>query len=158
MPGTSLTFPQCRPTLNDGRLPANRHVNCIPSHPNRPSPGRNDIPDPPTTSGTDRETKPPPTQAAPADLPSPEAFRLMSFPMTSRRAFLHVGLIGGLGLTLGDYFRLQAAAPPSADRTKGKAKEPAAQSVIHIFLPGGIAHQELVDPKPLAPVEYRGDM
>src|SRR5262249_35856060 len=23
---------------------------------------------------------------------------------------------------------------------------------------GGIAHQELVDPKPLAPVEYRGDM
>ena len=33
-----------------------------------------------------------------------------------------------------------------------------AKSVIHIFLPGGIAHQELVDPKPLAPIEYRGDM
>lgn len=81
----------------------------------------------------------------------------MSHP-TSRRAFLSVGVLGGLGLTLGDYFRLRAAAPVVVDRTKGKSKEPPAQSVIHIFLPGGIAHQELVDPKPLAPVEYRGDM
>jgi hypothetical protein len=82
----------------------------------------------------------------------------MSLHSTSRRAFLSVGVLGGLGLTLGDYFRLRAAAPFTADKTKGKSKEPAAQSVIHIFLPGGIAHQELVDPKPLAPVEYRGDM
>lgn len=72
----------------------------------------------------------------------------------SRRTFLHVGLLGGLGLTLGDYFRLRASQP--VDKTK--AKEPPAQSVIHIFLPGGIAHQDFVDPKPLAPVEYRGDM
>src|SRR4051812_2220874 len=77
----------------------------------------------------------------------------------SRRAFLSVGVIGGLGLTLGDYFRLQAAAVPARDRTKApEGKGPPAKSVIHIFLPGGIAHQELVDPKPLAPVEYRGDM
>jgi hypothetical protein len=82
----------------------------------------------------------------------------MSLHSTSRRAFLSVGVLGGLGLTLGDYFRLRAAAPFVADKTKGKSKEPPAQSVIHIFLPGGIAHQELVDPKPLAPVEYRGDM
>jgi hypothetical protein len=33
-----------------------------------------------------------------------------------------------------------------------------AQSVIHIFLPGGMAHQESFDPKPYAPIEYRGDM
>jgi hypothetical protein len=78
------------------------------------------------------------------------------FRRPSRRAFLHVGLLGGLGLTLGDFFRLQAAAPAVA-KTAGK-KGPPAESVIHIFLPGGIAHQELVDPKPLAPVEYRGDM
>jgi uncharacterized protein (DUF1501 family) len=71
----------------------------------------------------------------------------------SRRSFLHVGILGGLGLTLGDFFRLRAlqAATPTS-------KEPAAQSVIHIFLPGGIAHQDFVDPKPLAPIEYRGEM
>jgi hypothetical protein len=36
--------------------------------------------------------------------------------------------------------------------------EAKAQSVIHIFLPGGIAHQETFDPKPYAPIEYRGEM
>ena len=30
--------------------------------------------------------------------------------------------------------------------------------MIHIFLPGGIAHQETFDPKPFAPIEYRGEM
>lgn len=81
------------------------------------------------------------------------------FRRVSRRAFLHVGVVGGLGLSLGDFFRLQAlqAAASPAEKPAGK-KEAPAQSVIHIFLPGGIAHQELVDPKPLAPVEYRGDM
>ena len=39
----------------------------------------------------------------------------------------------------------------------GKAG-PKAQSVIHIFLPGGMAQQESFDPKPYAPVEYRGEM
>ncbi|MGD0042887.1 MAG: DUF1501 domain-containing protein [Isosphaeraceae bacterium] len=33
-----------------------------------------------------------------------------------------------------------------------------ADSVIHIYLPGGIAHQETFDPKPYAPIEYRGEM
>ncbi len=33
-----------------------------------------------------------------------------------------------------------------------------ADSIIHIFLPGGIAHQETFDPKPFAPVEYRGEL
>jgi hypothetical protein len=77
------------------------------------------------------------------------------FRRPSRRAFLHVGLVGGLGLTLGDFFRLQAAAPAVAKSSK---KGPPAESVIHIFLPGGIAHQDFVDPKPLAPIEYRGEM
>jgi len=35
---------------------------------------------------------------------------------------------------------------------------PKAQSVIHIFLPGGAAAQETWDPKPLAPAEYRGPL
>ena len=37
-----------------------------------------------------------------------------------------------------------------------ESKEGPAKSVIHIFLPGGIAHQESFDPKPFAPTEYRG--
>jgi hypothetical protein len=72
------------------------------------------------------------------------------FRRPTRRGFLHVGFLGGLGLTLGDFFRLQAA--------EKATKEAPAKSVIHIFLPGGIAHQDFVDPKPLAPIEYRGEM
>ena len=70
-----------------------------------------------------------------------------------RRGFLTVGSMG-FGLTLGDYFRLRARAD-----LKNYAPIPAkADSVIHIFLPGGIAHQETFDPKPFAPVEYRGEL
>ena len=35
---------------------------------------------------------------------------------------------------------------------------PKAESLIHIFLPGGAAHQETWDPKPFAPIEYRGPL
>jgi hypothetical protein len=73
----------------------------------------------------------------------------------SRRAFLHVGFLGGLGLTLEQFFRLQAL---QAGTPGGGPKEGPAKSVIHVFLPGGIAHQDFVDPKPLAPIEYRGEM
>jgi uncharacterized protein (DUF1501 family) len=72
------------------------------------------------------------------------------FRRPSRRSFLQVGAAGALGLTLDGYYRQRAAA--------GEAKAPPAQSLIHIFLPGGIAHQESFDPKPTAPLEYRGDM
>src|SRR5262249_5994426 len=75
------------------------------------------------------------------------------FRRPTRRAFLHVGLVGGLGLTLDQFFRLQAHADPAP-----AGKQPPAQSVIHIFLPGGMAHQESFDPKPYAPIEYRGEM
>ncbi|MFT6239231.1 MAG: hypothetical protein ACJAQT_001309 [Akkermansiaceae bacterium] len=37
-----------------------------------------------------------------------------------------------------------------------KSREGVAKSVIQIFLPGGMAHQESWDPKPYAPTEYRG--
>jgi hypothetical protein len=37
-----------------------------------------------------------------------------------------------------------------------KTREGVAKSVIQIFLPGGMAHQESWDPKPYAPSEYRG--
>jgi hypothetical protein len=45
-----------------------------------------------------------------------------------------------------------------ADQKKYDFLEAKAQSVIHIFLPGGIAHQETFDPKPYSPIEYRGEM
>ena len=70
----------------------------------------------------------------------------------SRREFLKVGVLGGLGLTLGDYFRLQAA---QADGVAGGA---AAESVIFIFMAGGMSHLDTFDPKPYAPIEYRGEL
>ena len=69
-----------------------------------------------------------------------------------RRDFLYAGLVGGLGLTLGDYFKLQA------QQKHYESKEGPAKGLIHIFLPGGSAHQETWDPKPLAPIEYRGPL
>jgi len=74
----------------------------------------------------------------------------------NRRNFLHVGYLGGLGLTLDQFLRAEAAqAQPAAATPARQAK---AQAVIHIFMPGGMAHQESWDPKPFAPVEYRGEM
>src|SRR6476659_10061086 len=46
----------------------------------------------------------------------------------NRREFLFVGLVGSLGLSLGNLFKLQAQSAGS---------KAAAQSVINIFLPGG---------------------
>jgi hypothetical protein len=76
------------------------------------------------------------------------------FRRPTRRTFLHVGLVGGLGLTLADFFRLDA----QADSKLADGKEGPAKSIIHIYLPGGMAHQESFDPKPYAPIEYRGEM
>ena len=50
-----------------------------------------------------------------------------------RRGFLTVGALGGLGLSLGDYFRMQQA---RADIKNYESKEGVAKSVIYIFLPG----------------------
>ena len=72
----------------------------------------------------------------------------------SRRTLLTVGAIGGLGLNLGDFLAMRQA---RADKKHYDFLEAKAQSVIHIFLPGGMAHQESFDPKPYAPIEYRGE-
>src|SRR6516165_3146062 len=72
----------------------------------------------------------------------------------SRRGFLTVGSIGLGGLTLADLLRIQAR----AEQKNYAAIAAKADSVIHIFLPGGIAHQETFDPKPFAPIEYRGEL
>jgi hypothetical protein len=77
-----------------------------------------------------------------------------------RRSFIQVGLLGGLGLSLPDLFRIRARASGEirpatlgVNRSEGPAK-----SVIQIILPGGLAHQESWDPKPEAPIEYRGPL
>ena len=66
----------------------------------------------------------------------------------NRRDFLYSGFVGGLGLSMGDILKLQAQSSVSAK----------AQSIIHIYLPGGFAAQETFDPHPNAPSEYRGSL
>jgi uncharacterized protein (DUF1501 family) len=70
----------------------------------------------------------------------------------SRRDIIRVGWLGGLGLTLGDFLKLESHAK-AAEPKKPDAK---AKSVIHIYLQGGFAHMDSFDPKPDAPAEYRG--
>ena len=73
----------------------------------------------------------------------------------SRRNFLTVGAAGGLGLSLAQLLQMEQA---RAEIKQYDFLEAKAKSVIHIFLPGGMAHQETFDPKPFAPIEYRGEM
>jgi len=73
----------------------------------------------------------------------------------SRRNFLTVGAVGGLGLNLATFLQLREARAEQKHYDFIPAK---ADSVIHIFLPGGMAHQESFDPKPYSPIEYRGEM
>lgn len=74
---------------------------------------------------------------------------------SSRRDFMHVGFCGGIGLSLAQYLKMQQA---QAELKHYENFEGTAKSVIFIYLPGGMAHQESFDPKPYAPVEYRGPM
>lgn len=65
---------------------------------------------------------------------------------TSRRTALKAGFLGLRGLTQADLLRMQAAGA-AQDRKK---------SVILLWLDGGPSQLESYDPKPHAPVEYRG--
>ncbi len=71
----------------------------------------------------------------------------------SRRNFLTVGALGSL--TLADFLRMRSL---HADQKHYDFIPAKADSVIHVFLPGGMAHQESWDPKPYSPLEYRGEM
>jgi hypothetical protein len=79
----------------------------------------------------------------------------------TRRQALQVGVCGALGLSLGDLLRLEARGADSSNQafsatgSKGALK-PRALSVIQLHLGGGWPQQESLDPKPEAPVEYRG--
>lgn len=66
----------------------------------------------------------------------------------SRRNFLRIGGLALGGMSLADILRAEAAAP---------ARRATHKSVIMIFLSGGPPHQDMVDLKPEAPVEIRGE-
>ena len=70
----------------------------------------------------------------------------------SRREFMQVGFAAGLGLSLPELLKVEARGAAKFY----ESKEGVAKSLIHIYLPGGMAHQETWDPKPFAPSEYRG--
>jgi len=66
----------------------------------------------------------------------------------SRRAFLRMGVLGSAGLSLSQVLQSEAQAGPSAQRE---------HSVIILWMRGGPSHIDMWDPKPDAPVEYRGE-
>ncbi|MEP1645205.1 DUF1501 domain-containing protein, partial [Rhodopirellula bahusiensis] len=74
--------------------------------------------------------------------------------MFGRRGFLVAGAASGLGLSLPQLLMREA----SAEIKQYDFVKPRAKSVIHIYLPGGMAQQESWDPKPYSPMEYRGDL
>ena len=79
----------------------------------------------------------------------------------SRRHAVQAGTFCALGLSLGDMLRLEARGEASNEAfqtTKGSSSStPAkAMSVIQLHLGGGFPQHESFDPKPEAPVEYRG--
>jgi len=67
----------------------------------------------------------------------------------SRRTFIRVGAIGAAGLTLADWYQLQAAGKASGGGGKAKA-------VIQLWMGGGPPHTDTWDPKPNSGDEYTG--
>ena len=80
--------------------------------------------------------------------------RPVSSPVITRRRALKIGTLTGFGLSLPDLLRWESR----ADQKTFESRPGPARSVINIFLPGGIAHQDTFDPKPQAPTEYRGQL
>ncbi len=72
-----------------------------------------------------------------------------SYFRASRRDFLRVGSLSGVGLCLADVLRAEGEAVIAPKNVKAK-------SVIQIVCGGGISAQESWNPKPEAPLEYRG--
>src|SRR5580692_3061696 len=65
----------------------------------------------------------------------------------SRRQFLTAGALGLGGLTLADLLRAEAAAGIGSS----------SKAVINVHLDGGPPQMDMIDPKPDAPIEIRGE-
>ena len=68
----------------------------------------------------------------------------------SRRSFLQVGTLGGLGISLP-----QALAHAAESKAAGKSVSP--NNCILIWTRGGTSHHDTFDPKPDAPEDVRGE-
>lgn len=66
----------------------------------------------------------------------------------SRRSFMQIGALGGLGMSL-----------PSVLAAKASGAEPTSNDVncVLIWSQGGVSHHDTLDPKPHAPVSIRGE-
>ncbi|MFN9293086.1 MAG: DUF1501 domain-containing protein [Planctomyces sp.] len=71
--------------------------------------------------------------------------------MTSRRGFVRAGMLGSCGLSLASLFRLRTTGAAGTAGTPARTP-----SVIILWMRGGPSQHETWDPKPEAPVEYRG--
>lgn len=69
----------------------------------------------------------------------------------SRRGLIQAGLAGMVGLSLPDLLKLRAESAQVSGISSNTA-------VIYLELAGGPSQHETYDPKPMAPVEYRGPM
>ncbi len=80
----------------------------------------------------------------------------------SRRQAVQVGVFGAMGLSMADLFRIQAKGEETQTQAFTAASGGTTQlpqkalSVIQLHLGGGMPQHESFDPKPEAPVEYRG--
>lgn len=68
-----------------------------------------------------------------------------------RRSFVKAGILGSMGMSLSDLLRSEASAAVS------KPASTRVNSVIILWMRGGPSHIDMWDPKPDAPVEYRGE-
>jgi len=73
----------------------------------------------------------------------------------NRRTSLQAGVLAAMGMSMGDLFRIQASNAFTTNKL-GAPKKAKALNVIQLHLRGGFQQQESFDPKPEAPVEYRG--
>ena len=83
-------------------------------------------------------------------------FGCSGFRAMPRRQAIQAGVLGALGLSMGDLFRLQAADKDPKAPSPGKKLQARALGVIQIHLPGAMQQHESFDPKPEAPVDIRG--
>ncbi|MBI1349150.1 DUF1501 domain-containing protein [bacterium] len=69
----------------------------------------------------------------------------------SRRSFLQVGALGGLGLSLPSFLAAKAQASGTPSTSSGDV------NCIVIWTQGGTSHHDTFDPKPQAPVSVKGE-
>ncbi len=76
--------------------------------------------------------------------------------LLTRRTLLHLGSVGGVGLTLSQFLQMTRGSDPAS---QGKTKRPqaTADACIFVNLAGGVSHLDTLDMKPDGPSETRGE-